>query len=98
MMKKFINKTKDTLRASTYQIPNYPSSSGQQETPPAAPTPFEVLRYRSQHGVNLGSIFVLEKWLFPSMFEAGAKGDSELDAVTAYRFPSSHTYACELIR
>ena len=48
------------------------------------PTPLDNLRYRFHNGTNLGSIFVLEKWLFPSMFEPNARGDSELDAVTAY--------------
>ncbi|MCJ1398177.1 Glucan 1,3-beta-glucosidase 3 [Xylographa trunciseda] len=47
------------------------------------PTAADVLRYRYHHGVNLGGIFVLERWLFPSMFESCAVGDSELDAVTA---------------
>lgn len=50
-----------------------------------SPTPLEVLRYRYHHGTNLGSIFVLEKWLHPSMFPANAPNDqsSELAAVTA---------------
>ena len=34
--------------------------------------------------MNLGSIFVHERWLFPSMFLESARGDSELAAVTAY--------------
>lgn len=48
------------------------------------PTQLDVLRYRYHHGANLGGIFVLEKWLYGSMFEPGAKGGSELDAVSAY--------------
>lgn len=88
-MKKFINKTKETLHSTTYQFPNYPASSSSQSTSAAPPTSLDVLRYRNHHGVNLGSIFVLEKWLFPSMFESGAKGDSELDAVTAYIHPDT---------
>ncbi|MCJ1387692.1 Glucan 1,3-beta-glucosidase 3 [Xylographa bjoerkii] len=47
------------------------------------PTALDVLRYRYHHGVNLGGIFVLERWLFPGMFASCAVGDSELDAVTA---------------
>ncbi|MCJ1419176.1 Glucan 1,3-beta-glucosidase 3 [Xylographa parallela] len=47
------------------------------------PTALDVLRYRYHHGVNLGGVFVLERWLFPSMFPACAEGASELDAVTA---------------
>ncbi len=46
------------------------------------PTPKEVMRYRYHHGTNLGSCFVLEKWLSPSMFPQGADS-SELAAVTA---------------
>ena len=44
----------------------------------------EILRYRYHHGPNLGSIFVLEKWLHGSMFDTGAAGSSELDAVVSY--------------
>jgi len=83
-MKKFLHKAKGTLQYTNYQIPNYPIPSSSQPTATSPPTSLDVFRYRSHHGVNLGSIFVLEKWLFPSMFELGVKGDSELDAVTAY--------------
>lgn len=51
------------------------------------PSATEILRYRYQHGVNLGSIFVLERWLSPDMFVDGCTGDSELDAVQAYVKP-----------
>jgi hypothetical protein len=44
----------------------------------------EILRYRYHHGPNIGSIFVLEKWLHGSMYDAGAAGSSELDAVVSY--------------
>ncbi len=47
------------------------------------PSALEVLRYRYQYGVNLGGIFVLEKWISPGRFESGTQGGSELDAVTA---------------
>ena len=47
------------------------------------PTVTDVMRYRYHHGTNLGSIFVLEQWLSPSMFVNGAGGSSELDAVIA---------------
>jgi hypothetical protein len=85
-MKKLLHKTKETLQ-SGHQRPNHPITSDSQPTTAPPPTYLDVLRYRSHHGVNLGSIFVLEKWLFPSMFEPGLKGDSELDAVTAYSTP-----------
>lgn len=45
-----------------------------------APSPQDVLRYRYQHGANLGSIFVLEKWLTPDMYPDGAQS-AELAAV-----------------
>ena len=45
-------------------------------------TPLDVLQYRYHHGSNLGGIFVLEQWLFPSMYDQGVKGASELDAAT----------------
>ncbi|TVY68781.1 Glucan 1,3-beta-glucosidase, partial [Lachnellula suecica] len=51
--------------------------------PLAKPTAVDILRYRYHNGTNLGSIYVLEKWLFPSMFMNSAGGGSELDAVRA---------------
>jgi hypothetical protein len=50
-------------------------------TGPAPPTDKDIFRYRYQHGTNLGSIFVLEKWLHSSMFEKNMPGSSELEAV-----------------
>ncbi len=47
----------------------------------------DILRYRYHHGANLGSIFVLERWLFGSMYDVGAAGSSELDAVVSYGYP-----------
>lgn len=44
----------------------------------------DVLAYRYHHGTNVGSIFVLEKWLFGNLFTDLATGDSELDAVKSY--------------
>jgi aryl-phospho-beta-D-glucosidase BglC (GH1 family) len=55
------------------------SGNGSSTIPP--PTSLDVIRYRYHHGVNLGSIFALEQWLFPSMFEHGA--ESEVQAVSA---------------
>ncbi|EED20077.1 glucan 1,3-beta-glucosidase precursor, putative [Talaromyces stipitatus ATCC 10500] len=49
---------------------------------PSPPTATDIFRYRYQHGTNLGSIFVLEKWLHPRMFEKDSKGSSEIEAVT----------------
>jgi hypothetical protein len=47
-------------------------------------TALDLLRYRYHHGTNLGSIYVLERWLFPSRFPKGAEGTSELEAVKAW--------------
>ncbi|KIY00177.1 uncharacterized protein Z520_03862 [Fonsecaea multimorphosa CBS 102226] len=58
----------------------HPSKYYRQTTPP---TPKDILRYRYQHGTNLGGIFVLERWMFGSMFDQSCSGDSELDAVIA---------------
>ncbi|KAF2738797.1 glucan 1,3-beta-glucosidase-like protein [Polyplosphaeria fusca] len=48
------------------------------------PSPIDILRYRYHHGVNLGSVFVLERWLQPSRFPDGSSGSSELAAVQAH--------------
>jgi hypothetical protein len=50
------------------------------------PTPLEVLQYRYHYGVNLGALFVLEKWLRPSAFAPGTTDgqSSELEAVKAW--------------
>lgn len=50
-------------------------------TGPVPPTARDIFRYRYQHGTNLGSIFVLERWLTGSMYEDGTPGSSELEAV-----------------
>lgn len=59
------------------------SKKGNDKPKMRPPTALDVLRYRYQYGVNLGGIFVLEKWISPSMFESWVKGESELDAATA---------------
>jgi hypothetical protein len=47
------------------------------------PTPLDIIRYRYHHGTNLGSIYVIERWLQGSRFPDGAEGSSELAAVKA---------------
>ncbi|OAP58052.1 hypothetical protein AYL99_07142 [Fonsecaea erecta] len=47
------------------------------------PSPKDILQYRYQHGTNLGGIFILEQWMFGSMYDEGVSGSSELDAVNA---------------
>lgn len=44
----------------------------------------DVTRYRYHHGTNLGSVFVLERWLTGGMFHESAKGSSELAAVESW--------------
>ncbi|CDH14840.1 related to Putative glucan 1,3-beta-glucosidase [Zygosaccharomyces bailii ISA1307] len=41
----------------------------------------DIYRYRYNYGVNLGSLFVLENWIYDDLFGHG--GGSELDAVTS---------------
>ena len=48
------------------------------------PTALDILRYRYHHGTNLGSVYVVERWLQPSRFPDGAEGSSELAAVKAW--------------
>ena len=48
------------------------------------PSALDILRYRYHHATNLGSVYVLERWLSPSRFPTGSKGSSELEAVKAW--------------
>lgn len=84
-MKKLFSKARSTFQDSQVfpsTNPPYPNpNANQQPSTLQAPTATDVYRYRYHHGTNLGSIFVLEKWLSPSMFRCD--GDSELDAVQA---------------
>jgi aryl-phospho-beta-D-glucosidase BglC (GH1 family) len=84
-MKKFFAKAKSQFQDFQDQSPpesqhTIEDPQPSQITPPSAK---DVFRYRYAHGTNLGSVFVLEKWLSGSMFPNGARGDSEVDAVTA---------------
>jgi aryl-phospho-beta-D-glucosidase BglC (GH1 family) len=90
-MKKLLDKAKSSFKDSQSPSPSQshpPSQSLLPETDQpskiAPPTPLDVLRYRYHHGTNLGSIFLLERWLTPSMFPPpSTRGDSELAAATA---------------
>ncbi|KUJ07921.1 glycoside hydrolase [Mollisia scopiformis] len=81
-MKKFFNKAKSQLQDSSSAQKPIPQQDQQNVIRP--PTAEDVIQYRYHHGVNLGSVFVLEKWLFSDMFIDQAHGDSELDAVDAH--------------
>jgi aryl-phospho-beta-D-glucosidase BglC (GH1 family) len=48
------------------------------------PTPLDIMRYRYHHGTNLGSVYVVERWLQNSRFSDGAEGSSELALVKAW--------------
>lgn len=53
---------------------------------PKPPSTLDIIRYRYHYGVNLGSVYVLEKWLFGSAFPPSTtdKQTSELEAVKAW--------------
>lgn len=68
-------------------LQHLPHPSSQHDTPPQGidePTPLDILRYRYHHATNLGSIYVIERWLSPSRFPDGAEGSSELTSVKAW--------------
>ena len=70
--------------------------TSQQASPP---TTQDIMRYRYQHGTNLGGsklfihhvgtgeltqlVFVLEQWLYPDMHDEGVPSPSEIDAIVA---------------
>ncbi|QDS72802.1 hypothetical protein FKW77_006491 [Venturia effusa] len=53
---------------------------------PKPPTTLDIIRYRYHYGVNLGAVYVLEKWLFSSAFPSDVtdKQTSELEAVKTW--------------
>ena len=81
--KRLFNKTKAFIMK---------SNSGEDSQQPIAdphaklqpPTPADVARCRYHHGANLGSVFILERWLTGSMFPENSTGTSELAAVEAW--------------
>jgi aryl-phospho-beta-D-glucosidase BglC (GH1 family) len=82
IMKSFLGKAKSALEKHRPGQQNQePLQEGPSQIQP--PSPADVSRYHYHHGTNIGSVFVLEKWLTGSMFLADAKGKSELAAVEA---------------
>jgi hypothetical protein len=65
-MRKFFNKAKSQFQDSS--PPQKPIPQQNQQNAIQPPTAEDVIRYRYHHGVNLGSVFVLEKWLFSDIF------------------------------
>ena len=49
------------------------------------PTPStkDIIRYRYEHGINVGGFFNLEQWLYPSMHDKDVSSPSEIDAVVS---------------
>jgi hypothetical protein len=82
-MKSFLQKAKTQLKGDTgnqqNQQPFHATHQGISD-----PTALDILRYRYHHGTNLGSLYVIERWLQPSRFPEGAEGSSELAAVKAW--------------
>lgn len=76
------DKVKGKIQA-TASTPSSSSSSSQQFPPPPESQPLGpalIPRYRKQRGVNLGSWFVLEKWIAQGPFRnAASPGESDLD-------------------
>lgn len=89
-MRRFLDKAKSAFHddddtnnyAPAHGAPaQQPLPSTDQQANIQPPHPLEVMRYRYQHGTNLGSVFVLEKWLTGSMYAEGSPGSAELAAV-----------------
>ncbi|KAK0923281.1 Glucan 1,3-beta-glucosidase 3 [Friedmanniomyces endolithicus] len=91
-IKKFLNKAKGAFDdhhgggggggGFPGQQQRIPMQDGQSTIQP--PTPADVTRYRYHHGANVGSVFIMEKWLTGSMFPEHAQGSSELAAVEGW--------------
>ncbi|KAK3046989.1 hypothetical protein LTS18_013248, partial [Coniosporium uncinatum] len=90
-MKKFFNQARGEFH-NMFNDDNHASShhhSGQQKVlakpapPISAPTRDDVIRYRYHHGTNLGSIYVLEKWLHGSMFPSDAPSNQTAELAAA---------------
>ncbi|KAF1984012.1 glycoside hydrolase family 5 protein [Aulographum hederae CBS 113979] len=96
-MRKFLDKARDAIKdltdddkaEQTYNAPQKRSMDEQQQVlavnpPPAGqPSRLDVMRYRYHHGTNLGSIYVLEKWLHPSMFPSNAPANATAELPAA---------------
>lgn len=80
-MKRFFDKAKAALDKGGDPVQQQTLESPSTIQPPTAA---DVTRYHYHHGTNLGSIFILEKWLTGSMFHPDAQGSSELAAVEAW--------------
>lgn len=91
-MKKFMEKAKSAMDDIGSSKPTgaqhaqskvqVPMQDGPSTIQPA--TPADVFKYRYHHGANLGTVFVLERWLTGCMFNDSSQGTSELAAVESW--------------
>ncbi|QLL32167.1 hypothetical protein HG536_0C03360 [Torulaspora globosa] len=73
-IKQKIEKAKGALEHSDERVlASIPETSGLSKK--------DIYRNRYNHGVNLGGCFILEKWIYESVFDKG--GDNEFDAVSS---------------
>ena len=63
-MKKLFNKAKAGLRDEK----EFENTEPAQFSAVRPPTLADVIRYRYHHGTNIGSIFIMERWLTPSTY------------------------------
>ncbi|KAI0667210.1 glycoside hydrolase [Trametes maxima] len=87
-MSKFLDKAKQRFKQA-FDLPRRSSDANDvvaaasqmsADTPGAFPNEHDLYRYRKQHGVNLGSWFVLERWIADSPFRnAVTPAQSDLD-------------------
>ena len=84
-MKKFLNKAKESLGDhGTFPGQQQPiQSQPDRQSSIQPPSYADVIRYRYHHGTNVGSLFILERWLTGCMFNDKASGSAELAAVEA---------------
>lgn len=80
-MKNVLNRAK---AAAQRAFPSNLDGTAEQPSAIHPPTLADVTRYRYAHGVNLGSVFVQEKWLTGAFYPEGCSGTSELAAVTGW--------------
>lgn len=65
-----------------------------QQFAPYDPTAALVYRYRQQVSVNLGSWFVLEDWMTPSLFSCASEPrQAEYDVATGWNGQAAHLMA-----
>lgn len=84
-MKSFLNKARAALDDAKQQhLPAQFDGPSDRASSIQPPTPADVIKYRYHHGTNLGSVFVLERWLTGCMFRDDFNGSSELVAAEGW--------------